>query len=331
MKGAGVNVRSSTASLRRGVCMNNETGKQQKTQNLETEYPEARNSKAVNLSDFALFLSVMRNREAYESVLSIILDEKDLTLEEVQVEHVVLNDYGKRGIRLDVWVRDSKNRRINAEMQNDVESDDIPRRARFYQSLLDTPILKSGSETKYRNLPATIIIFITQEDIFGEDLAMYTFTEQCEEVAGLKLNDGTTKLFLNMKSKNGRPELISLLQYMKETDIRNPEILVKDERIEKLDAIVNEVKESVEWEELNVSIYKQGIERGLEQGLLRGKQDSILELLQELGLVGEALKQKIKEVTDVEVLKKLLKLAGKAGSIAEFEAQLNNDGFRANM
>ena len=231
---------------------------------------ETWNPKAVNLSDFALFLSVMRNREAYESVLSIILDEKDLTLEEVHVEHVVLNDYGKRGIRLDVWARDSKNRRINTEMQNDTESDDIPRRARFYQSLIDTPILKSGSETKYRDLPATIIIFITQEDIFKRDLAMYTFKEQCEEIAGLKLNDGTTKLFLNMKSKNGRPELISLLQYMKETNIQNPEILVKDERIGKLDTIVSEVKESIEWEESNVSIYKQGIERGLEQGLERG-------------------------------------------------------------
>ena len=31
-----------------------------------------------NLSDFALFLSVMKNKEAYESTLSIILDEVDL-------------------------------------------------------------------------------------------------------------------------------------------------------------------------------------------------------------------------------------------------------------
>lgn len=302
--------------------MNNETEKN----------PEAWTPKAVNLSDFALFLSVMRNREAYESVLSIILDEKDLTLEEVQVEHVVLNDYGKRGIRLDVWARDSRNRRINTEMQNDTESDDISRRARFYQSLIDTPILKSGGETKYRDLPATIIIFITQEDIFKRDLAMYTFTEQCEEIAGLKLNDGTTKLFLNMKSKNGRPELISLLQYMKETNIQNPEILVKDERIEKLDTIVSEVKESVEWEEANVSIYKQGIERGLEQGLergleqgiLRGRQEDILELLQELGPVGENLKLKIMGETDKEILKVWHKLASRIGSIEEFEAQLGS-------
>ena len=144
---------------------------------------------------------------------------------------------------------------------------------------------------------------------------MYTFTEQCREFQGLELNDGTTKLFLNMKNKNGRPELVSLLQYMKETDIRNPEILVKDERIEKLDAIVTEVKEKEEWENMSMSIYKQGIE----QGLLRGKKEDILELLQDYGSVGEELRQKIMAETDTEILRHWLKLAGRAGSIEAFQ------------
>lgn len=67
-----------------------------------------------------------------------------------------------------------------------------------YQSMLDTPLLKSGKETRYRNLPSTVIIFITQDDIFRKDLAMYTFTERCEEVPDLSLEDGTTKIFVNM-------------------------------------------------------------------------------------------------------------------------------------
>ena len=43
--------------------------------------------------------------------------------------------------------------------------------------------------------------------------------------------DGTTKIFLNMASKNDSKELISLLQYMKDTRLDNPEIKVKDERL----------------------------------------------------------------------------------------------------
>lgn len=215
-----------------------------------------------NLSDFALFLSVMKNKKAYENVLSIILDEEDLTLVDVKVEQVILNKCGKRAIRLDAWALDERNRQFNTEMQNDSVQDDLRRRSRFYQSMIDTPILKSGKQTRYKNLPSTIIIFITQEDVFGKDLARYTFTEQCEEIEGLHLEDGTTKIFLNMKSKNGRPDLISLLQYMKNTTLENPEILIKDERILSLSEIVEEVKQSEEWEAVKMNILEIGIQKG---------------------------------------------------------------------
>ena len=274
-----------------------------------------------NLSDFALFLSVMKNKTAYENTLSIIHDEPDLRLKEVKVEQVVLNKSGKRAIRLDAWARDEQNRHINTEMQNDAKQDNLRKRSRFYQGLLDTPVLKSGKKTKYKHLPSTIIIFITRDDIFRCDLAMYTFTEQCEEVQGLHLDDGTKKIFLNMTSRNGRPELISLLQYMKNTTLDNPEIIVKDKRIQSLDRIVNEVKQSEEWEAVKMNILEIGIEKGIEQG----KAASILELLEETGKVSEQLKQKILAQHDSETLSKWLKLAAKAESIEEFERRIAPD------
>ena len=223
-----------------------------------------------NLSDFAFFLSVMQVKKAHRNILSIILEEEDLELLEVKVEQVVLNRKGKRAIRMDAWALDRKKRQINTEMQNDTEQDDVRKRARFYQSIIDTPVLKAGKKTKYKHLPETIVIFITQEDIFGKDLAKYTFTEQCEEVKGLKLEDGTKKIFLNMKSTNGKPELISLLQYMKETRLDNPNISVRDKRLTELDEIVQEVKESEEWETVSMSIYSRGIQKGKEEGIQEG-------------------------------------------------------------
>jgi hypothetical protein len=136
---------------------------------------------------------------------------------------------------------------------------------------MDSPILKSGKETKYKQLPSTIIIFITQDDIFEKNLAKYTFTEQCEEIQGLHLDDGTTKIFLNMTSKNGSQELISLLQYMKKTTLDNPDIIVKDERICRLDRIVQEVRESDEWEAVQMNILEIGIEKGREEGREAGR------------------------------------------------------------
>ena len=49
-----------------------------------------------------------------------------------------------------------------------------------------------------------------------------------------------------MASKSGSKELISLLQYMKDTRLDSPEIKVKDERLIEIDRIVSEVKESEE-------------------------------------------------------------------------------------
>lgn len=229
-----------------------------------------------NLSDFALFLSVMKEKKAYEDVLSIILDEPDLRLKEVKVEQVILNKVGKRAIRLDAWALDTDERQFDMEMQNDTGSDNIRRRSRFYQGMIDTPILKSGKKTRYRNLPSTVIIFITQEDIFGRGLARYTFSEQCEEVANLPLEDGTKKIFLNMSSLNGRPELVSLLQYMKNTTLDNPNITVKDERILDLDRIVGEVKQSEEWEDAKMNILETGIQIGEAKGREEGTAQTLI-------------------------------------------------------
>ena len=242
----------------------------------------------LNLSDFALFLSVMKNKEAYRNTLSIILDE-DIELVDVKVEQVVLNKKGKRAIRLDAWAKSYDSREFDMEMQNDTAHDDVRKRSRYYQGMLDTPLLKSGRETSYKNLPSTVVIFITQDDIFKKDLAMYTFTEQCEEVPGLHLDDGTTKLFLNMSSRNGRPELVSLLQYMKNTRLDNPAIIVQDERIVKLDKVVEEVKQSEEWEAVKMNILDIGIQKGREEG----RAEEIIESCMEFNISKDSTKAKL--------------------------------------
>ena len=260
-----------------------------------------------------------------------------MKLKQVRVEEVILNQLGQRSIRLDAWAADETGRQFSTEMQNDTETDDVRRRSRYYQGLMDSPILKSGKKTRYRHLPSTVIIFITQEDIFGQDRAMYTFTEQCEEVSGLHLEDGTRKIFLNMSSRNGRPELVSLLQYMKDSRLENPAVTVKDPRIVELDAVVSEVKQSEEWEEAKMSILSVGIERGRAEGRARGriegraagnlegKRESILALLGQLGPVPEELKAEIMAQADTRTLTRWLIAAAGSDSVEEFENRIIRD------
>ena len=73
---------------------------------------------------------------------------------------------------------------------------------------------------------------------------------------------------MNMTSKNGRPELVSLLQYMKNTRLDNPEITVKDDRIVRLDEIVQEVKQSEEWEAVKMNLIEIGEARGEKMKLI---------------------------------------------------------------
>ena len=56
------------------------------------------NSQKYNskVNQYGYQMDVMKNRKAYENTLSIILDEPDIKMEEVKVEQVILNRYGKR-------------------------------------------------------------------------------------------------------------------------------------------------------------------------------------------------------------------------------------------
>ena len=60
-----------------------------------------------------------------------------------------------------------------------------------------------------------------------------------------------------------------------------------------------------------------------ERGIMKGKMEGILELLEESGRVSESLSKKLKEQRDPAILSKWLKLAAKVKSIEEFEERMN--------
>ncbi len=104
---------------------------------------------------------------------------------------------------------------------------------------------------------------------------MYTFRERCEGEPKVLLEDGTSKIFLNMTSHKGRPELVSLLQYMKDTTLENQNVTIKDRRILDLDRIVNEVVQTEEWEAVKMNILEIGLAQGMEKGLAQGMETGL--------------------------------------------------------
>ena len=64
---------------------------------------------------------------------------------------------------------------------------------------------------------------------------------------------------------------------------------------------------------------KKGLEEGLQQGLILDAQDSIIEILEtKFEFVSEDLKNKVKSINDLNILKDLRKKAVKVNTIEDF-------------
>lgn len=64
---------------------------------------------------------------------------------------------------------------------------------------------------------------------------------------------------------------------------------------------------------------REGLEAGRKEGQLKAKQEAVIEVLGELGMIPERLVLQMESVEDFEILRALLKLAAKADSIDAFE------------
>lgn len=92
--------------------------------------------------------------------------------------------------------------------------------------------------------------------------------------------------------------------------------IADDKRYAELkDVIINKP----EKEEMNMCILAETLEnRGIAKGVVTGKAEAVIELLEEYGAVPEWLRDSIMQETDLERLKSLHKLSAKVESIEEF-------------
>ena len=90
------------------------------------------------------------------------------------------------------------------------------------------------------------MIMIMPFDLFGEGKYKYTFHMSCDEIPGLKLHDGATRIFLNTHGTDGKgvsEELIQLLRYFEQTTEENA-AGSHSRKIEKLQKRVEEIKKN---------------------------------------------------------------------------------------
>ena len=130
--------------------------------------------------------------ECIELILQIIIGKKDLKVVKAQTEYPIKSLQG-RGVRFDVFARDSKGREYDIEIQR-ADKGAEPKRARFNSSLMDANALKSGEDVG--KLRDTYVIFITENDVMGDGQDAYSYL-RTEERSGKRLHDGTHIIYVN--------------------------------------------------------------------------------------------------------------------------------------
>lgn len=162
----------------------------------KTEKPMTLEEKwnSLTLANNFIFCKVMEtNPELCKHLLEILLHIEIDHLEPPQTERTMQEGLDSKSVRFDVYTKDSS-RIFDLEMQT-VRKENLHKRSRYYQSIIDMDNLNGGID--YDELKDTYIIFICLNDIFGKGLPLYSFENVCIENKDIKLNDRAYKLFFN--------------------------------------------------------------------------------------------------------------------------------------
>lgn len=187
----------------------------------------------LQFTDDYIFYKVMQNDEICKELLEHLLKLKIDHIERMDVQKELKPFYEAKGIRLDAYVKDS-NRIFNIEIQQ-VADDELPKRSRYYSSMIDADSLLKGKD--YTELAESFIVFICSKDPFKLGLPVYTFQNTCQEKKDFLLDDETHKIFFNATAYKIEKdvEIRAFLDYIVN---RKPE----DNLTDKIDAFVKHIK-----------------------------------------------------------------------------------------
>ena len=258
--------------------------------------------KDLRLLDRFLFAELMEDEECSKEVLEIILGKDISLLSKEQTEKEIRTATWLKSIRLDVYSVDEEGTVYDTEMQQNWR-DDLEKRSRYYQGLLDSSLLVPG-EQSYNALNDTYIIMIMPFDLFRKGRYQYTIKAFCEEDKEIQIQDGATRIFLNTHGKNKeeiRPELIEFLNYVEKTNELQEETF-RSEKVTKIQKAMRQIKSN---EEIGVKYMQkwEEIAEARAEGRTEGREEYTLELIRKKQEKGKSLAQIAEdlEMTEEEV------------------------------
>ena len=256
----------------------------------------------LTFQDNFIFQKVMLKKHICKAVLERLLD---ISIKDIVYIHEEKNldvRWDTKSVRLDVFVNDDKGTVFNIEMQTSKDMEELVKRTRFYQSILDMYHIQKGQ--KYTTLNDSYVIFICTFPVFTGKRHKYTFRNVCIEDYDIALNDGATKLFLSTKGTQNdvSKPLQAFLDYIDGQE-------ATDELLRDIDNAVYEVKHCEAWKEeysvLSMDHYKywkEGVAEGIAEGLAQGKAEVVIQMLRKqlsLEMIAEVTNFTLEEVKSI--------------------------------
>ena len=221
-------------------------------------YADAKKAvESMNLIDGFLFDSSIEDEEDAKVVIGAILRTVlDREIKEIQVtaqKQFQAIDTKYHGIRLDAHVTADEEGKVSAtiydvEMENRIADKlSLPKRLRFYNSLVDSRYLESGGS--YEDLPNFVSITILSYDPFDAGDIYYEASKVLTTHPNIEYKDGTSHLYLYCNGKinealsplHGK-RLMEMLKYI----VSGEKISASNPEVNNLETVVSKIKKRPE-------------------------------------------------------------------------------------
>lgn len=205
------------------------------------------------------------NKECTELLLHIILGRQDLKVQKINTQYTIKNLQG-RSLRLDIFVVDNEGKRYNIEIQKK-EAGAVAKRARYHSSVVDVNVLAAGRT--FEELPDTYVIFITENDAFGDNQAIYHVNRYITGT-GRRFGDGSHIIYVNGACRDETP----IGRLMHDFACTEPNDMYYSELAERT-RFFKEKEGVAEMSSIVEEITERGIQRGRAEGIQQGIQQGI--------------------------------------------------------
>ncbi len=246
-------------------------------------------------NDF-MFGAVMRTEAICTMFLEELLGRSIQQIRFIDQQKDFSDSYEYHGIRLDVYLKDEAGTVFNVEMQA-ASGDDLPRRARYYQSGIDRRELPKGAP--YTSLSESFIIFVCDFDYFhigkavGERVCMLKGTD-------VPYQDGSHVFFLNSRYQDGNasPAILEFLDLIRTNDMDRTYATalgqmaqkkiqaVRQDRILEVSYMTYAQKMLDERSAGYRMGHREGLEAGREKGLAEGRTETLTQVVRRMQALG---------------------------------------------